>query len=270
MGGSKVNARPGSEVNACARAILSTKYFDDETELVYYGYRFYSPELGRWLSRDPTGERSSVNLVCFVENDPVKRHDLFGLASAEEGYLRCNAAKGLWDAGTPLMSGPLKDKWNDYLGKFSKCKVKIECKKCCEEDEQPLCGQAQWFPSWIPGGSKGTCKIKICNNKCESGNTRQGMVAMFIHELTHCLQDCEGYGTEDCGSCICNEIQAYYAMNPSLTKSQLVAKAKTSCTAGDDAYCTAAEFDTIYNAVPDKTTYVWTCAVSGTSLPGFP
>ncbi len=74
----------------------------------------------------------------------------------------------------------------------------------------------------------------------------------------------------DYRSCICNEIQAYYAMNPSLTMDELVAKAKISCTGGDDAFCTPAEFDAIYNAVPDKTTYVWACAVSGTSLPGFP
>jgi len=37
-------------------AILSTKYFDDESELAYFGYRYYSPELGRWVSRDPIGE----------------------------------------------------------------------------------------------------------------------------------------------------------------------------------------------------------------------
>ncbi|MDI6810029.1 MAG: RHS repeat-associated core domain-containing protein, partial [Candidatus Eisenbacteria bacterium] len=29
---------------------------DTETGLLYYGYRYYSPELGRWLSRDPIGE----------------------------------------------------------------------------------------------------------------------------------------------------------------------------------------------------------------------
>ena len=35
---------------------FSSKYMDDETELLYYGLRFYSPTLGRWLSRDPLGE----------------------------------------------------------------------------------------------------------------------------------------------------------------------------------------------------------------------
>ncbi len=32
---------------------FSTKYFDVETGLLYYGYRYYSSELGRWLNRDP-------------------------------------------------------------------------------------------------------------------------------------------------------------------------------------------------------------------------
>ncbi|MDD5678390.1 MAG: hypothetical protein PHW60_10435 [Kiritimatiellae bacterium] len=32
---------------------FSTKFTDDETALLYYSYRYYSPSLGRWLSRDP-------------------------------------------------------------------------------------------------------------------------------------------------------------------------------------------------------------------------
>ena len=36
--------------------VLSTKYTDSETGLLYYGYRYYQPESGRWSSRDPIGE----------------------------------------------------------------------------------------------------------------------------------------------------------------------------------------------------------------------
>ena len=79
MGGSKVNARPGSEVNACARAILSTKYFDDETELVYYGYRFYSPEMGRFVNRDPKGEDGGINIYASLGNDAIGNQDPLGL-----------------------------------------------------------------------------------------------------------------------------------------------------------------------------------------------
>lgn len=35
---------------------FSTKYYDSETSLYYYGYRYYSPGLGRWMSRDPLGD----------------------------------------------------------------------------------------------------------------------------------------------------------------------------------------------------------------------
>ena len=35
---------------------FSTKYWDDETGLGYWGYRYYDPRLGRWLNRDPLNE----------------------------------------------------------------------------------------------------------------------------------------------------------------------------------------------------------------------
>jgi RHS repeat-associated protein len=44
------------------------------------GHRFYSPEISRWLSRDPV-ETTSHNSYAFVENDPVDRLDVVGLFS---------------------------------------------------------------------------------------------------------------------------------------------------------------------------------------------
>ncbi|MBR1609787.1 MAG: RHS repeat-associated core domain-containing protein [Kiritimatiellae bacterium] len=38
---------------------FSTKYHDPETDTLYYGYRHYSPRLGRWLSRDPLEENGA-------------------------------------------------------------------------------------------------------------------------------------------------------------------------------------------------------------------
>jgi len=43
-------------------AILSTKYFDDESELAYFGYRYYSPEMGRWLNRDPLSDLAFLSM----------------------------------------------------------------------------------------------------------------------------------------------------------------------------------------------------------------
>ncbi len=58
---------------------FSTKRYDDQTGLVLYGYRFYSPATGRWLSRDPLGESVGMNLYGFVWNDPVNWIDPLGL-----------------------------------------------------------------------------------------------------------------------------------------------------------------------------------------------
>jgi hypothetical protein len=43
------------------------------------GLRFYFPEISRWLSRDPIGERGGVNLYGFVRNHPLGRVDILGL-----------------------------------------------------------------------------------------------------------------------------------------------------------------------------------------------
>ena len=58
---------------------FSTKYIDDETTLVYYGYRFYSPYLGRWLTRDPIEEAGGANLFAYVKNNSLTNYDALGL-----------------------------------------------------------------------------------------------------------------------------------------------------------------------------------------------
>jgi RHS repeat-associated protein len=77
---------------------------DDETDLLYYGYRYYNPSTGRFIKRDPAeeegasllrtgrqsddqfdangnwiGETNSVNLYAFVANDPVDSSDYLGM-----------------------------------------------------------------------------------------------------------------------------------------------------------------------------------------------
>ena len=65
---------------------FSTKYTDSETDFVYYGYRYYSPALGRWMSRDPIEERGGLNLYAFVNNDPVNLYDPHGLCCIPDNF----------------------------------------------------------------------------------------------------------------------------------------------------------------------------------------
>lgn len=58
---------------------FSTKYQDNESDIVYYGYRYYNSSSGRWLSRDPAQERGGKNLYGFTGNNPIERIDRNGL-----------------------------------------------------------------------------------------------------------------------------------------------------------------------------------------------
>jgi len=49
---------------------FSSEYTDTESGLVYYNYRYYSPELGRWLSRDPINEVGSY--IFLINNYKLK------------------------------------------------------------------------------------------------------------------------------------------------------------------------------------------------------
>jgi RHS repeat-associated protein len=70
---------------------FSSKEIHVNSGLYYYGYRFYDPNLQRWLNQDPLGEKGfelthgstafvvMVNSYTFVGNEPVHGVDLFGL-----------------------------------------------------------------------------------------------------------------------------------------------------------------------------------------------
>jgi RHS repeat-associated protein len=77
---------------------FSTKYQDDETDLLYYGHRYYSATTGRWATRDPLGEpgfalsmgpvapasgstrKVERNVYLFASNGSLNVFDFLGLA----------------------------------------------------------------------------------------------------------------------------------------------------------------------------------------------
>ena len=63
--------------------LYGTKYTDMETGLIYYGHRYYDPRQGRFINRDPIGEKGGINLYGFSGNSPVNGLDFLGLCESE-------------------------------------------------------------------------------------------------------------------------------------------------------------------------------------------
>jgi RHS repeat-associated protein len=65
--------------------LSAAKSFENQrfTEVAkYYGYRYYAPQTGRWINKDPIEEEGGINLYGFVGNDGLNGWDILGL----QGY----------------------------------------------------------------------------------------------------------------------------------------------------------------------------------------
>jgi hypothetical protein len=80
--------------------------------------RYYHPNLGRWISRDPIGYEDGINLYAYVGNKPTNSFDPFGY-------------KGVWDL--------VKEYWDALLGAIlnhlfdaaANKPTRAECKAAC-------------------------------------------------------------------------------------------------------------------------------------------
>ena len=64
----------------------SSEHYDSELALVYYNFRHYSPDLGRWLSRDPIEEQGGRNLYAYANGNPLCESDWLGQAPKDKRY----------------------------------------------------------------------------------------------------------------------------------------------------------------------------------------
>ena len=73
-----------SAVEAAYKTVRYSGKERDATGLYYYGYRYYQPWAGRWLSADPAGVVDGLNLFRMCRNNPVTLIDINGLISEGE------------------------------------------------------------------------------------------------------------------------------------------------------------------------------------------
>jgi RHS repeat-associated protein len=62
--------------------------YDADTGLYYYKNRYYSPKLGRFMSKDPLGMVDGPNLYAYVNNDPLNWTDPMGTTILMEIFWR--------------------------------------------------------------------------------------------------------------------------------------------------------------------------------------
>jgi len=129
---------------------FSTKQWDDETGFGYWEQRYYSPRLGRWISRDPIGELDDRNLYRFAKNAGVAKIDALGLWGNGKQYYALQLDQLLQSEGPLDLKRlfELEDAWlkeprghSDFVGypEFD----------WVAEDEDP------WTSPWNPfGGTK--------------------------------------------------------------------------------------------------------------------
>jgi RHS repeat-associated protein len=116
---------------------FSTKYFDTETGLYYYGYRFYDPAMHRWLNRDPIEEEGGFNLYAFCKNDGVNAVDVLGLWKKPKRDAAKNWAKIVAQEGDTFQSLATmlrlnfdeRTKWLKFKGVFvsKRMDAKVGC-----------------------------------------------------------------------------------------------------------------------------------------------
>ncbi|MEW5993893.1 MAG: RHS repeat-associated core domain-containing protein [Candidatus Zixiibacteriota bacterium] len=78
------------------------QHHDRETGLYYNWYRYYKPQLGRYVQADPIGLAGEVNLFSYANSSPISRWDPFGLktysCTETEKIIREAGQQSLWGA----------------------------------------------------------------------------------------------------------------------------------------------------------------------------
>ncbi|MEM9445232.1 MAG: RHS repeat-associated core domain-containing protein [Verrucomicrobiota bacterium] len=98
---------------------FSTKHYNHETKLSYYGYRFYHADLGRWINRDPIEEEGGMNLYGFVFNNAKSFYDVLGEAAASNHAGKGSGNSGSASGTVPAFFDELKDAVINSTGSVS-------------------------------------------------------------------------------------------------------------------------------------------------------
>ncbi len=119
-GNTKVFNASGTELTESAlgnRYTFQGREIDWSTGLMYFRARWYNPQTGRWLSKDPIGISGGLNQYVFVGNNPVNYFDPYGENAAVIVAGSSGAASGAaaLAAGSVMLAGAVGYKAGQIL-----------------------------------------------------------------------------------------------------------------------------------------------------------
>ncbi|NOS68736.1 MAG: RHS repeat-associated core domain-containing protein [Verrucomicrobia bacterium] len=173
---------------------FSTKYQDDESDMLYYGFRSYNPSTGRWLSRDPVEHESPY---AFSKNNPACKADILGLAAIDTVHLMMEKA---------VMNTFSASAWTTGLPEFLMREWRLVSRIKAQYGTPGKGKNALWLPAsdtMVVGGAK------------DNHNP-----VTIVHEMTHAVQDLElnyPFNNERMEEGEAYAIQAYYELGVRLT-----------------------------------------------------
>jgi RHS repeat-associated protein len=169
------------------------------TGLLYYGYRWFSPTLGRWINRDPIEESGGMNLYGFLRNDGVNELDVLGLDSEQA----CE------DALKAAADDPRVKSIRIAMTKLTpKCpEPPVKCKTCCDDNKNTA--EYNRLENTIVFCAE---KFPVTNGGYDMDNS---YASILYHEFIHAYQKCtfKQGSMSNCRYSMCKELQAYYNAN---------------------------------------------------------
>jgi len=159
---------------------------DEENGLFYMRARYYDPEVGRFISKDPIGLLGGLNMFTYVGNNPVNLIDpegkfvflllappvytgamaladlaiIGGLWWTSQQVLKsqadlvpnaCEFSKGLGDKYGPLLKAPGMPGWEAPTGDFNKDGPVDYWKKPSDWDKKTTWEKIKWYIGKIGG-----------------------------------------------------------------------------------------------------------------------
>ncbi|GLO58907.1 hypothetical protein PPUJ20066_49430 [Pseudomonas putida] len=107
--------------NICNTLRFQGQYSDIETGLHYNRHRYYTPQLGRFITKDPIKYAGGLNLYAYAPN-PIYWSDPFGLAK-NRGRIQAQGAKleesVSWNQDTPVTGADGQKMLRELKGKLN-------------------------------------------------------------------------------------------------------------------------------------------------------